>query len=176
MRNANSVPLLAVEGLPGHRRVVDPDRGEQRGDTRDRALTLAIGAPRDDDGHFPGPRGTQHVDIDGQTVAQGDGDIRAYLEVWEGVPEDSEPLMAMLRARSPTSRRARSCASLSKPDCLRAWAPDRSMTPTRRFVRGWRCRCWSGWSPDDDSSGYPSWRTRMSRHWSGSRHRPFRAS
>ena len=35
--------------------------------------------------------------FDGPDEHLGERVVRAYLEVWEGVPEDSEPLMAMLR-------------------------------------------------------------------------------
>ncbi len=99
--------------------------------------------------------------FDGPAEHLGERLTRAYLELWEGDPEDSEPLLAMLR---PTITNERAAGQLREFPQARACG--RTRPPP--YARGWPRRCSSASSWAGASSRSRSWPNRTGRRSSRS--------
>lgn len=71
----------------GHDGVVQAHESEDAHHAGRAALSLAVGAPRDDHRHPVGAGRAEDVDVDGDAVAQGDGHIFVQHDVHGEVPE-----------------------------------------------------------------------------------------
>jgi AcrR family transcriptional regulator len=66
--------------------------------------------------------------FDGPDEDLGERVVRAHLEVWEGAPEDSEPMMAMLRAAITNEQAGSQLREFIQARLLDAMGADRGKT------------------------------------------------
>jgi hypothetical protein len=74
--------------------------------------------------------------FDGPDEHLGERVVRAHLEVWEGVPEDSEPMMAMLRAAITNEQAGSQLREFIQARLLDAMGAGRSNTPDAALRAG----------------------------------------
>ena len=74
--------------------------------------------------------------FDGPDEHLGERVVRAHLEVWEGVPEDSEPLMAMLRGAIANEQAGAQLREFIQARLLDAMGAVRDQTPDAALRAG----------------------------------------
>lgn len=74
--------------------------------------------------------------FDGPDEHLGERVVRAHLEVWEGVPEDSEPMMAMLRAAITNEQAGAQLREFIQARLLDAMGAVRDQTPDAALRAG----------------------------------------
>jgi AcrR family transcriptional regulator len=74
--------------------------------------------------------------FDGPDEHLGERVVRAHLEVWEGAPEDSEPMMAMLRAAITNEQAGSQLREFIQARLLDAMGPGRVKTPDAALRAG----------------------------------------
>jgi AcrR family transcriptional regulator len=74
--------------------------------------------------------------FDGPDEHLGERVVRAHLEVWEGVPEDSEPMMAMLRAAITNEQAGAQLREFIQARLLNAMGAGRAKTPDAALRAG----------------------------------------
>jgi AcrR family transcriptional regulator len=74
--------------------------------------------------------------FDGPDEHLGERVVRAHLEVWEGVPEDSEPMMAMLRAAITNEQAGAQLREFIQARLLDAMGAGRAKSPDAALRAG----------------------------------------